>query len=325
MKRKDAYDILGVNESSSEEEIKKAYKSLMKKYHPDLNRGTPEKEKEAQEKSKQINEAYDLLTKKSPSSMPFDDEVDFNMQDIESFINNFSFSGNFRSVSRQVQDVLITLPLKLSEAVWGTKKEITYKRSVACQKCDGQGFVISNDVCKSCHGTKRFARMSGNIQFVTNCMKCNSTGKEINKCLNCNNGIIIIDQTGVANIPSGVTNENIISIPNKGNFALKHPFYGERYSNLLINIKIEEEPYFEYNGKDLISKLEISLLEALKGTKKKVKTLDGEVEICIAEKTKNLDVVHIENMGVGKKSPQKVYIYVKYPEDISKIVEILEN
>lgn len=302
------YDILDLTEEASEEEVKKRYRELAKKYHPDnINTGDAEK-------FKKITEAYKTITDppKATTSPPFGSVP---------FSGAYPFGFNFdRDVD--VSPVELHTVISFAESVLGIKKEFVFNRKSKCAVCRGEGVKVVNNGCTSCNGNGKFVRRQGNTIIMSPCGKCN--GRNITKeCEMCDATGSISSQVSVnVSIPAGIVNGNILRLSNMGNFIGN---FGpiEQYTDALLHISVTPDCNFSISGNDVISHLDLSLDEAVKGCKKTVKTVTGTCEIEIAPMSRNKEEVIIPKMGVNKQGCQRVILDVRYPDNIMKIIDSL--
>ncbi len=314
MTKKDYYDILGVKKNSSKEEIKKAYKELAKKYHPDLN-----KNKEAEHKFKEVSEAYAVLSDDNKRSQydqfgqtPFEgfnqEDIfrNINFEDIFSEIFGDAFGGSIfgdifgnRKRSRKGRDLRYDLDLAFEEAVHGIEKEINIERSEICNECEGTGAKNAElEDCKECNGSGQ-QRSSQRTPFgvftqIRTCSKCNGEGKVVkHKCPKCNgSGTILKSKKIKVKIPQGVNTGNRIRLEGEGE-SIKNSS-----GDLYIFINVKPSKIFQRQGNDLYIEKEITFSEAVLGDKIEVPTLEGKEILTINPGTKSGTVFKLDNLGV---------------------------
>jgi molecular chaperone DnaJ len=262
------YKILGIKEGSSKEEVKKAYRTLSKKYHPDLN---PD-DKDAEEKFKKVSEAYGVLTgKQKPKTQnPFSDNP-------------------FNQRVYKARPLKLVIELTLEEAYHGSTKNINYHINDICQKCDGEG-GFDPVTCNQCHG-------SGHIQqgpFVFLCNNCGGDGKlHKNICYTCNgNGVNKKSNTVEIKIPEGSTDNTIFTYPNVGDH-IKDGVRGDVY----FIIKIKTHKTYKLEGLNLKRKLDIPFIDILLGTEKEFETLDGKIKIKVPKLSEMNKTFRLKNKG----------------------------
>jgi molecular chaperone DnaJ len=307
MNLKEAYSTLGLSNQATEEEVKKKYKELTRKYHPDVN-----KEPDADAKFKKINEAYTRI-KEGDEPEP------------DSLFSGFSgfnpFGGRVKAVP---QHISIQTTISFQESVLGTKKNISYSRKTKCNSCDGDGLIKLNNGCDKCKGRGQITVSRGQMIFVQTCDKCMGKTKT-EKCSPCKGEGSLDSECNIhVSVPGGVSDGNILRLAGMGNYVGQ--FMGlDQSSDVHLYIHVENNTNLSLEGSDVISYLKISLLEALQGCAKVVPTVLDEKEINIKPLSKNKDVVIIPNLGVNKKGNQKVYLEVEYPQNTDQIINLLQN
>ena len=300
--KRDYYEVLGVQKSASEDEIKKAYRSLAKKYHPDMNPG----DKDAEVKFKEVNEAYAVLSDSDKRSKydrfghaAFDpsaggggyggfsgfDGGDFDFGDI--FSSFFGGGGGGSSYSRQNMpidgdDIGARVTISFDEAAFGTKKEVNFARVETCGDCGGKGAKNDSDIetCKDCRGTGRVSvrqqTILGYMQTQRTCQSCRGAGKTIkNPCTNCNGkGRVKINKKLEVNIPAGIDDRQNIVLRGQGSAGVN----GGASGDLIIEVRVKEDKIFERNGNNIYCEVPISFAEAALGAEIDVPTLGGGTE-----------------------------------------------
>ena len=337
----DYYQILGVPENASEEEIKKKFRELAKKYHPDVG-GDPEKFKKILEayrvlSDKKLRAEYDQKRKMMREGFTFD--FPFNFEDLHSFFRNQTFDDllselieDFFSFSpEEKRDIILDLEVGLADIIKGSRKNIIYKRKVICDKCSGTGSetkkLINCDVCK---GTGRVISRSGFLTgfiFETSrkCKNCNGKGKipEI-ICKNCQGrGYIIKDEIVNIDLPPHFDPYEYIKIPGLGDQDPSNKKSGD----LIIRIRLKPHPKFKIKGKDILGEIELSLIDLLLGKKIVLDLLGEKIDIQIPEGFTD-EYIRIPNKGLkGGDLILKVKIkpIKKIPQHIRKILEELRK
>lgn len=300
--KRDYYEVLGVQKSAGEDEIKKAYRSLAKKYHPDMNPG----DKDAEVKFKEVNEAYAVLSDSEKRAKydrfghaAFDpsagggggyggfsgfDGADFDFGDI---FSSFFGGGGGSSYSRQNMpidgdDIGARITISFDEAAFGTKKEVNFARIETCGDCGGKGAKSDSDIetCKDCRGTGRVTvkqqTILGYMQTQRPCQSCRGAGKIIkNPCSNCNGkGRVKINKKLEVNIPAGIDDRQNIVLRGQGSAGVN----GGANGDLIIEIRVKEDKIFERNGNNIYCEVPISFAEAALGAEIDVPTLGGGTE-----------------------------------------------
>ena len=312
---RDYYEILGVNKNATDDEIKKAYRDLAKKYHPDLHPG----DKDAEEKFKEINTAYGVLSNAEDrrkydqfGEQAFDGSAgggsyggfsgfDINLGDIFGNI----FGGGRQSnpnQPRQGDDLIQTVTIEFEEAVFGCKKDVKYQRIETCDECKGTGAAAGSSVnkCSRCNGRGTITQSQrtpfGIMQSSTTCPDCRGKGKTItNPCKKCRGtGMTKVNKNINVNIPAGIDNGNQVSIRNMGNVGEN----GGPAGDLYLSIRVKPHKYFVRDGKNLKLDVPISFAEATLGANIKVHTLEGDVDYAIPEGTQTGTVFTLKGKGV---------------------------
>jgi molecular chaperone DnaJ len=326
----EAYKLLEIDQSCSDDELKSQYKSLAKKYHPDIYKEDPNKFKE-------INSAYQMITDyrenphKNNSFGPF--SGGFSSSPFNININDIFSSFIDQEVSQQVhhKPPMINVSLSFKEAVLGAQKKISYKRYMKCNDCNGKGLDRKPNSCDQCDGFGRVIKIQGNMHFSSSCSKCRGRDVKTNKCNGCNGKACnLADAEETINIPPGINGNAILRAPNVGHFAGTSPFGGDQYAHADINVKVEKDPSLSLEERDVILKLKVPLLDVLTGVEKEVPTIHGEKKIKIQPLSKNKDVLIIRDCGVPaaqgyKAGVQKVILDVEYPKDATKLIAALKE
>ena len=291
---KNPYEVLGVSENASEDEIKKTYKELARKWHPDLHQG----DKTAEEKFKEINSAYEMVKdgKKPNSGM--------NPEDI---FNSF-FGGHNPFHRQNIKEGNISISFE--EALNGCSKNIEIKNEKKCNVCMGIGLKLKNEICKKCGGRGQTVTQMGAIQFATSCNVCRGTGKEVESvCNNCNGKgkIINIDVLKVS-VPPGTKYGTILS----------------PQSNLRLRVLYKEHPEFSLSNNlvDIFSKSSISIFDAILGNDIVVNTLFGRKKVKIPAGIQPKTSLRIKGAGFhissGPQGDHIVEVNVDIPKEINE-------
>ena len=300
MAKRDYYEVLGVDKNASEEDIKKAYRKIAIKYHPDRNPGS----KEAEEKFKEAAEAYDVLhdpqKRQQYDQFGFDGPMGgfggfngggFSMDDIFSMFGDvfggrggFSGFSGFGGGGRQPaqhrgSDLRLKVRLSLQEVATGVTKKFKVRKDITCSHCHGTGAEDGSgtETCPTCHGsgvvTRTTQSLFGMMQTQSVCPTCQGEGKIIkNKCHECHGtGIVKGDEVVEIKIPAGVAEGMVVNVPGKGNAAIHNGIPGN------IQVFIEEEPNstFVRDGSNLIYNLLLDFPTAALGGTAEIPTLDG--------------------------------------------------
>lgn len=313
MKVAEAYSILEVPPGASAEDAKKKYRELTKKYHPDIN-----KDPGAEAKFKKINEAYQVLS--SGKSTDREDVVSQSRQRGAGPFHPFGRSQVFETTHVEIHTTI-----SFMDSVWGVKKDLKYTRKVKCAECNGQGEYTINNGCTECAGRGQSVTRKGSAIYITECSSCHGeTNTE--SCKTCSaTGTMSAETSVQVTIPGGVTNGNILRLGGHGNFAGSFMMNLDQYTDALLHITVIPEAGLSLEGRHVMSKLDISLLEAIRGCTKKVKTIMGSQIVDVKPMSRNGDVIPLPRMGVNRTGDQKVVLDVKYPSDINKLVSLLSE
>ena len=319
MNSSQAYQILGLDPGSSKDELKSKFRKLAAQYHPDRN-----KDPGAEDKFKEINSAYQLLEKGETSSdSVFGSGINI---DLTNF-TNFPFSNPFFGFKNHVVPV-IKINLTFVESVLGCEKEFTFLQNDKCGECQGSGKKVIGK-CTYCNGSggseSAFRRVGANVRFFNMCRHCKGTGGTSEQCGLCLGKCTQEKETSrKVKLPFGLQNGERIKISGAGDFISKTNG-GDIYSDILLDITVEPEPNMILSEHNVISTLEVSLLEALKGTTKTVKTVRGEIILKIKSGLKNGDTIRLAKYGAGSIGDHLFNLNVKYPEDTKGLIEFLEK
>ena len=288
---KDYYKILGVNKKSTKDEIKKAYRSLSKKFHPDVN-------PEGGEKFKEIAEAYEVLSD-DKKRQQYDNPNPFgNMgggfNPFEDFINNFNRGG--RQQKRKGPDRKVKIQISPIESYFGINKPITYQTNNTCNSCAGSGG--KKNVCQDCQGSGNIRRKVGTGFFTqvidTPCMKCNGTGDiMIDACFNCGGSGVKqkIEQIGV-DIPKNINNGDFLRVQGKGDFSPKSGF-----GDLIIQIEVPPKDGFEKINNDLVYTKKVTMFDLIMGNEITLPHPDGDLKINLPPNTESVKPLRLRGKG----------------------------
>ncbi|MBI1452577.1 MULTISPECIES: molecular chaperone DnaJ [Acinetobacter] len=314
MAKRDYYEVLGVSKTAGDDEIKKAYRKLAMKYHPDRNPDNPE----AEEKFKEAAEAYEVLSDSEKRSMydrmghqAFEGGMGggggfgggFSAEDIFSQFGDIfggAFGGGGRGGqqrARRGSDLRYVMELTLEEAVKGVKKTITFTAPAPCETCDGKGSKNPNDVetCKTCHGAGQVRMQQGFFSVQQTCNTCRGQGKIIkNPCNTCHgSGVSDRQQTLEVTIPAGVDNGDRVRLSGKGE-AIRDGQSGDLY----VEVVVREHEIFQRDGADLYMDVPVSIADAALGKEIQIPTLDGRVSLKVPEGTQTGKIFRLRGKGV---------------------------
>ncbi len=341
--KRDYYEVLGVSKGASDDEIKKAYRKLAKKYHPDVNPG----DKTAEEKFKEANEAYGVLSN-SDSRAKYDqyghaafdpasggaggfggfDFGGFGGFDMGDIFSNIFGGGGGRSGTQQQRGESIGLKLKLTfeEAALGCKKKIEFSRKEKCSHCNGTGAENPSDVetCRTCGGTGRVRTVQntifGQMQSQTTCSACRGKGKTVkNPCRSCSGtGLKNVSKALDVNIPAGVDDGERLTLRSQG-----HVSTSGLAGDLVLVITVAPHKVFQRDGEDLYCEFPISFAEAVLGTTITVPTLEDKVEIKIPEGTQSGTEFVSRGKGIQRvnsraKGDLHIVVNIDIPKSLNK-------
>ncbi|WP_277070345.1 molecular chaperone DnaJ [Prevotella corporis] len=300
MAKRDYYEVLGVDKNASEDEIKKAYRKIAIKYHPDRNPDDPK----AEEKFKEAAEAYSVLNdaqkRQQYDQFGFDgpgggfggfgDGAGFSMDDIFSMFGDVfgggAGFGGFGGGSRQAPryrgaDLRLKVKLSLQEVATGVTKKFKVRKDVLCNHCHGTGAEggSSSETCPNCHGSGVEIRTQqsifGMMQTQTTCHVCGGEGKVIkNKCSHCHgDGVVKGEEVVEINIPAGVAEGMVVNVPGKGNAGKRNGITG----NIQVYIEEEDNDTFIRDGQNVIYNLLLDFPTAVLGGQVDIPTIDGTI------------------------------------------------
>ena len=346
MANKDYYEVLGLQKGASDDEIKRAFRKLAVKYHPDRNQGNTE----AEEKFKEINEAYQILSdpeKKAKydqfGSAAFDGTGGFSGGfsgfdgfDMGGFGDIFeSFFGGSGGSSRRTgpvrgNDIEYTVTLTFEEAIFGVEKEISITRSENCEHCSGSGAEPGTSVktCPTCGGAGqvRVQRQTplGSFVSTSTCDHCKGSGKITETpCKECRGkGNVRKNRVIKVNIPAGVDTGNVMPLRGQGEHGLRGGTPGDLY----VKINVTKSKVFTRNGNDVYIDTHISMAKAALGTEITVATVDGNVKYTIPAGTQSGTMFRLKGKGIQRvnstgKGDQYVKVIVDIPKSLTKAQE----
>lgn len=310
----EAYSILDVSEDISDDDLKKKYKELAKKFHPDLHKEDPNK-------FRNINEAYQFVVDyRSNPHKHQQQSYGININDFFTGFNNIHQSRQQRSIPPPS----VNINISFKECILGCEKEIQYTRQIKCNTCNGNGAQKSKNDCKHCDGFGMLSSSSQGIYFSQTCGKCYGRGVKTSKCNHCSGEGSIPDEIkGNINIPPGTQTASTLVLRGKGHYMGQSAF-GESYADAYMHIHVEKDDDLNLIGKEVISYINISLLDALTGCDKEVKTIHGMKQISIPPSSKNKDEINIQGCGV-QNGIQRVIIDISYPKDTQSIIDLLKQ
>jgi len=351
MSKRDFYEVLGVDRTASADEIKKAYRKLAIKYHPDKNAG----DKEAEAKFKEVAEAYAILSDEQKRQKydrfghagpgmgngfeGFGMGGGFDISDaLRQFMEQgFGFGdifggggggGRRRASSRKGSDLQVKLKLTLEEIATGVTKKIKVKKKVSCTECNGTGSAkYSRTIsCPVCHGSGELRQVSqslfGQMINVTACHRCHGEGQVIeNPCRACGGeGRVTGSKTIEINVPAGVANGNYIPLHGEGNVGLR----GGPAGDLIVHIEEVKHKIFERRGEDVLMVLPVSFPKAAVGASVEIPTLTGKAKLSISPGTQSGTLLRMRGKGIPRLrgagiGDQLIQIQVYVPTRLSAV------
>lgn len=310
MNLKEAYSILEIPSTATPEEAKKKYRELTKKFHPDIN-----KESGAEDKFKKINEAYQVVS----SGKSTDREDVMRRQSARDPFNPFG-----RQVMYEAENINLSTTISFKDSVLGCKKELKFNRKTKCQNCNGQGEIQLNNGCTKCGGRGQIVGRQGPMVTIQTCDKCFGQ-TQVDSCRVCTgSGVLDAEAAISVSVPGGIQDGNILRLGGVGHFVGS---FGpmEQHTDVHLHVTVTPQDSLKIEGMHVVSNLEISLLEALKGCQKTVPTILGDKEITIKPQSRHKEEVVIPNIGVNRIGSQRVVLDVKYPADVSELINTLSN
>ena len=345
--KRDYYEVLGVSKGASEEEIKKAYKKLARKYHPDMNPG----DKEAEEKFKEVNEANEVLS--DPEKKARYDQfgfagVDpnygagagggaygaggFDFGDLGDIFGSF-FGGGFGgtranpNAPQRGESLRTSVTISFEEAAFGCEKEVSVDRYETCAVCHGSGCAdgTSPEVCPDCHGSGqvqvRRQTPMGVFATTSPCGRCGGKGRIIKTpCTACRgSGLERKRRTIQAKIPAGIDNGQTISIRGQGHAGKN----GGPSGDLLITITVRPHELFRREGTSVLCEAPITFAQAVLGAELEIPTIDGKVKYDLPEGTQSGTTFRLKGKGIPElngrgRGDQYVTVYIETPRNLNR-------
>ncbi len=351
--KRDYYEVLGIAKGASDDELKSAYRKKAKKYHPDLNPG----DKEAEEKFKEVNEAYEVLSDKDKRAR-YDQfgfaGVDpsygagqgggfgggfsggFGGVDLGDILGDLFGGGGFGgfgssranpNAPRKGRDIRISVGISFMEAVHGCKKTVTITRQDTCPDCGGSGAAkgTTPDTCPDCHGTGRVNVQQrtpfGVIQSQQPCSRCGGKGKIVKTpCNSCHgSGRVNTKKTLEVSIPAGIDDDQQLALRGMGDGGIN----GGPNGDLIVIVTVRPDPMFQRDGYDVYVTVPITFSQAVMGAEVVVPTVDGKVQYTVPEGTQSGTTFRLRGKGIpyvgGKgRGDQYVKVNVEIPKKLTK-------
>jgi len=342
MIKRDYYEVLGVDRRASEEEIKKTYRKLALKYHPDRNPG----DKEAEDNFKEAAEAYEVLRDSEKRNIydqfgheglqgtgftgfgGFEDIFSTFGDIFEDFFGFGNRSRGQRTTARPGADLLYDLRIGFAEAVFGTEKEIEIPTSETCEPCGATGRKPGTDeqVCPMCQGQGQVLQSQGFFRISTTCHRCGGQGRIItNPCHSCNgSGQQKVTKKVLVKVPAGVDTGTRLRIPDRGESGYR----GGPHGDLYVRLHVDPHEFFERDGTVLYCQIPISMAQAAIGDTIEIQTLDGSRSVKIQPGIQSGEIIRLKGDGVPNlrgygRGDLLIDIRVKTPVKLNKRQEEL--
>lgn len=347
--KRDYYEVLGVSKGTSDDEIKKAYRKLAKKYHPDMNPG----DKEAEGKFKEVNEAYSILSDKEKRARydqfghagvdpnygaggPGGGFGGFDMGDIDlgdifgSFFGGgfggFGGGGQRRNGPQKGESLRANLTITFEEAAFGCEKEINLNRTEECDACHGSGCEpgTTAETCPDCRGTGvvRVQQRTGGFAFSSTapCSRCRGTGKIIHSpCKSCGgSGSVKKSKRITVTIPAGIDDGQAISLRGQGNAGKN----GGPAGDLIVGVRVKPHPQFRRDGTTVLYEQPVSFFQAAMGAELEIPTIDGKVKYTLPAGTQPGTTFRLRGKGIPElrgrgRGDQYVTVRVQVPTSLN--------
>lgn len=340
---KDYYKLLGVDRDASPEELKKAYRQLALKYHPDRNSG----DKDSEERFKEINEAYTCLgdpekrahydrygTAEGVGAGGFGFGAGAPFEDLfEDIFDGFfgAFGGAKKNRAAKGADLRYNLNVTLEEAAFGVEKTMKVPRWQSCETCSGSGAEPGNPpvTCTQCRGTGHIRFQQGFFSVSKTCGKCQGAGRIItHPCKTCDGGGKVKVQRELSiKIPAGVDSGSRLRLTGEGDFGS----FGGPPGDLFVVLSVDEHPFFKRDGLNIHCRMPLSFPKAVFGGEIEVPTLNGPATLKIPPGTASGKSFHLKNKGVPRigshhRGDQVVDVYIEVPKKLTpRQKELLEE
>jgi molecular chaperone DnaJ len=314
--KRDYYEVLGVQRTATDVEIKKAYRQRAWEYHPDRNPG----DKESEEKFKEAAEAFEVLSDaekrrlydqfghEGPRGAGFQgfsgvEDIFSHFGDLFGDLFGMGGMGGFGGSpfrSARGGDLRVGVELTFAEAVVGATKDVRVRRRVRCNTCGGSGAKpgTSEEVCGTCGGRGQVVHAQGFFMIGTTCPSCRGKGRVVRqKCPDCRGeGVVSREERLAVNIPAGVDDGQTLRLSGKGEPGP----HGGAPGNLYVELTVHPDPRFKRDGADLLTELELSYPQAALGAVVSVPTIDGETDVEVEPGTQPGTVVVLRGKGVPR-------------------------
>lgn len=348
--KRDYYEVLGVSKGASDDEIKKAYRKLAKKYHPDMNPG----DKEAEAKFKEVNEAYSILSDEQKRARydqfghagvdpnygaggPGGPFGGFDMGDIDlgDIFGSFFGGGGFggfggggarRNGPQKGESLRANLTITFEEAAFGCEKELSLNRTEECDECHGSGCQpgTTAETCPDCRGTGvvRVQQRTGGFAFSSTaaCTRCRGTGKIIHSpCKSCGgSGSVKKSKRITVTIPAGIDDGQAVSLRGQGNAGKN----GGPAGDLIVGVRVKPHPQFRRDGTTVLYEQPVSFFQAAMGAELEIPTIDGKVKYTLPAGTQTGTTFRLRGKGIPElrgrgRGDQYITIRVQVPTSMN--------
>lgn len=329
--KRDYYEILGVKREATADEIKKVYRKLALKHHPDKNQG----DGDAEEKFKEINEAYSVLSdeEKRAAYDRFGHEGagayasgaggGFGFSDIFSdFFGDMFSQSNKKTRRKKGEDLKYGIRLQFEESLFGVSKPVKYNRYETCSSCDGTGAKkgTKKAVCPVCKGTGEIRQQQGFFSISRTCYKCNGEGEIVeNPCPACKGeGRVIKERKLDIKIPAGIDDGNRLKVSGEGSSGI----YGGPNGDLYVDITVEPHSIFKRQGNDIFVSIPVSFSQAALGCELEVPTVDGKSQLKILPGTQSGTQFTLKGKGAprlngGIRGNEYINVVIETPTNLT--------
>lgn len=328
MDLKEACEIFSLPKTADESEFKARHRQFVKDFHPDFYKDDPNK-------LSKINQAYDIIKdyKSNPNKYdnpnPFGGGFPGGSNPFQGFGINFEdLFGGFGQTKKpkryQRQPVSVDISISFDESVLGIEKELEYARFMKCDACNGEGEIRHKNDCKKCDGFGKSTVRQGNMIMQSICQDCSGKGIKTQQCKCMSEGAIRTQHKVKVNIPAGIKNDTL-RLHNAGHYITTDVFQGDLYSDVFLNVKVIKDPDMSLVDKNVVSTLKLSLLDALTGCEREIRTVYGNRTIAIPAKSKHKEDIRIKGCGVkGSNGDHIVSLFTEYPENVEELINVLK-
>ena len=338
VKERDYYEVLGVSRNATNDALKKAYRKLALKYHPDKNQG----DKNAEQRFKEAATAYEVLSDPKKREMyDLRGSAGLNDMGFHGFENSADIFSNFgdifgdmfgkRSYRERIRaqkgsDLRHDITISFTDAALGSEKQLRFTKGDTCDACKGTGAKNgAPTACSQCNGTGRISRQQSPVGGFYSCPNCSGSGRKIDVPCNTCNGEGRATKTGSLSvkIPPGIENGSKLRLSGQGEAGIR----GGRAGDLYIYIKIATHPYFERNSLNVLYDAHISFTKAALGGEIEIPTLNGKATLKIPKCTQSNQTLRMTGQGIkakdGRTGNQLVRIVIDMPKELSERQEEL--